>query len=129
MSTLLSLSFFSSDVVEAALLPTQHFLHSRENVTHSISFTCPIPTVITPLIWFHNGIKLQNFTGQRLLRTSTDPNVLYGVYQCSARDVGTYGHIMDSNTFTMARVMPYGKVTRLLLVKYPLISKTCSIEN
>lgn len=54
-------------------------------------------------------MRLADSTDQNLTRASTDPDSLYGVYQCYVGQLADDQPLIGGRgLFTVARVMPYG---------------------
>lgn len=90
--------------------PSQQFIHWRNNNTiHSVHISCPMQLPFRTISWFRNGVRLVNATERDLSRSSSDPAMLYGVYQCLVRSP----ELESRDILTVTRVMPYGMYTHL----------------
>ena len=99
----------------------QQFIDFRQNSTHCISTTCPLPPGSVQTQWFRNGRRMDNSTLRNLTRCASDPYQLYGVYQCTAKLGAGRAHQLVEKVILASRVLPYGKQLARIFPQIPLV--------
>ncbi len=76
-----------------------------------MTLECPLFHPALTTVWFWNGTELVNSTEQSLNRSSNDPEILLGVYQCGLMMSDPFSAMGGQYIITVARVMPLGTNT------------------